>query len=250
MNCRLLRIGWVAAVWVCTTAFPGFRNRPTEMDRCIVAATRELPDFVTATLQSIDGTDRQLLALRSYLRNRETLTLRWSWSDEEIASYQRSVEYRAVLSELKKITARFEALNPGYTLYVNSQVRSLDLQIRRWNENESVGTAGRELGKAVRRELRNDSCDALRGFLLNWWPARPPTLAAPGLSKHGQARAFDFQVKRGERIVAGTDTSRSVAVWDKKGWTGKVMTAVQSASEKFSGPLRIPYEPWHYEYDP
>ena len=63
-------------------------------------------------------------------------------------------------------------------------------------------------------------------------------------------RAFDFQVKRGEETVAGTDSKNSIASWDKKGWTEKLRAAVQAASSKFSGPLKMPYEPWHYEYRP
>jgi hypothetical protein len=227
----------------------------SSIDRCIAASASALPDYVGVTVWRIEGTDRQLLALRSYLRNRDTLAERWSWSDEQIASYQRSAEYRAMQGNLAKITARFEELNPGYTLYVNSQVRSLDTQIQRWNENDSVGAAARSLEKAARKELAENSCretadQKLVQFLKGWVPNRAPMLAAPGLSKHGRARAFDFQIKRGEKIVAGTESSQSISAWDHKGWTRKLRDAVSAAGDKLSGPLQMPYEPWHYEYEP
>jgi hypothetical protein len=44
----------------------------------------------------------------------------------------------------------FEAANPGYTLFVNSQVRSLDIQLQHWNENRSVAEAGNQLLEALR----------------------------------------------------------------------------------------------------
>lgn len=230
----------------------------SRLRHCMAALASELPTPVSSTLWRIDGADRQLLALRSYLRNRDSLTTRWSWSEAQIADYQRSAEHRAAQQELAKIAARFAQSNPGYSLYVNPQVRSLDLQVRRWNENESVAAAARALEKRATRALARNSCgkpgdsteDSLRALLTSWYPPRAPTLAAPGLSKHGQARAFDFQVRRGERIVAGTDTSRSVSAWDRHGWTRKLRVAVTAASDKFSGPLQAPYEPWHYEYHP
>jgi len=224
--------------------------------QCAVSVSQSLPPKVGATVEKISGTDRKLLALRSYVRNRSSLDEKWSWSAEQIARYTGSAEYRAVEKELANITRQFEQSNAGYTLYVNSQVRSLDAQIEKWNDNESVGAAAKALEKAAGKNLPREGCQSADGrkafadFLAKWYPARTPTLAAPGLSKHGQARAFDFQVKRGNEIVAGTDSKSSIASWDKKGWTGKLLAAVTAASSKFSGPLKMPYEPWHYEYRP
>lgn len=39
------------------------------------------------------------------------------------------------MAEIDKITAQFEQSNPGFTLYANSEVRSLDDQIGKWNSN-------------------------------------------------------------------------------------------------------------------
>jgi hypothetical protein len=74
-----------------------------------------------------------------------------------------------------------------------------------------------------------------------------PTLAVPGLSPHGQSRAFDFQVMRGSQLIAGPSSPSS---WDESGWTSKLQEAVRRASTKFSGPLASPREPWHYDYRP
>jgi hypothetical protein len=257
-----------ALLWACLTAtilgggkadaFPAFRNRTVHLQRCIDGLAQMLPDSAAEALRRIDGNDRRLLALRSYLRNRSSLEQRWSWSPAQIASYQRSAEFRAVQAELAKIASRFAQSNPGYALYVNTQVRSLDTQIARWNENTSVAEASRELEKAVKVRFQGFSCNGkdrqphsvLAGFLETWHPSRTPTLAAPGLSRHGQARAFDFQIKRGDKVIAGTDSSTSVGAWDRHGWTQKLQNAVRSAGDRFVGPLQTPYEPWHYEYNP
>lgn len=237
-------------------AFALFGQDAKRMDRCVTSLGTLLPEEVNQALGQIDGNARKLLALRSYVRNERTIEGRWSWSAQQIARYEGSAEQRKAQEELARIVKRFEDANPGYTLYVNTQVRSLDTQLRRWNENESVGKAAHELERAAYQKLPRDGCAGLPSkesfvhFLSSWQPSHPPTLAAPGLSKHGQGRAFDFQVKRGDLIVAGTDSARSVSSWDKNGWTRKLRAAVSAGSERFSGPLTTPYEPWHYEFRP
>ena len=93
------------------------------------------------------------------------------------------------------------------------------------------------------------SIRTFRMFLDTWRASRWPTVMAPGLSMHGQGRAYDFQIldKHGD-TVADTDTSRIGSIWDGQGWTEKLSHAVHAASGKFVGPLLKPYEPWHYEY--
>ena len=186
-------------------------NAPLDVGSCAAALAATLPPQVAATIPRIDGQDRQLLALRSYLRSAESLGSKWSWSEEQIAAYARTAEYQAAQAELARINVRFEAANPGYTLYVNSQVRSVDRQIRLWNGNTSVRSrlrrrCRRQSGHGNRARLRPErrcgKADA-RGFPARLVPPRPAPLAAPGLSKHGQARAFDFQIKRGNRTRRG-----------------------------------------------
>src|SRR5690606_36923318 len=104
-------------------------------------------------LLRIEGTPRQLLALRSYLRANARLIERWSWSDDEIESFEKTAAYRELMAEVARVQTRFEAENPGYTLYANTDVRSLDTQIERWNTNESVQRVATAIRKAVAKEL-------------------------------------------------------------------------------------------------
>lgn len=76
------------------------------------------------------------------------------------------------------------------------------------------------------------------------------TVAAPGLSPHGQMRAVDFQVHQGDRIVAGPRTATIAADWDAAGWSAKLDAAVRAAGNRFIGPLASPREPWHFTYSP
>jgi len=86
--------------------------------------------------------------------------------------------------------------------------------------------------------------------LIEWQPNSVAALAAPGLSAHGQARAFDFQVERGGQVIAAMDAASAHRQWDNAGWTQKLHAAVGLAGNHFVGPLQSPYEPWHYAYVP
>ena len=219
------------------------------------AAATGLPPEQREALGRIDGEGERLLALRGYLRAGRGAGARWAWSRERIESYEKSAEYAAALAEIERVRRAFEAANPGYTLRVNTNVRSLDEQLSKWNESDSVARAGAELLERARAELDGGSYGAgtvadvqrFEGFLRGATTRTTPTLAVPGLSPHGQARAFDFQVMRGGQLVAGPS---SPSGWDSAGWTAKLQEAVRAASGKFSGPLASPREPWHYDYSP
>jgi hypothetical protein len=253
-----VRLTLLAGAVLVTAALPA-RAGTDEADRLpvyLAAVSARLPDLVLLALSRIAGDDRKLLATRAYLRVGTGIAERWSWTDEQIARYQLSDEYRAALSEIDKIKARFAELNPGYTLYVNTDVRSLDAQIARWNENASVGAAAAALSRDATRVLaaypaRPGGAAVKRfiGWLEDWRPPSAPTLAAPGLSPHGRSRAFDFQIQQDATLVAGTDSTIIATVWDSGGWTQKLAAAV-AISPHFRGPLSSPREPWHYEYVP
>jgi hypothetical protein len=219
-----------------------------------VAAT--FPAHTTETLAKIEGTPRRLLAARSYLRAGEDLRSRWSWSAEEIRAHTQSAEYRALIDETAEVRRRFEAQNPGYTLYANTEVRSLELQISRFNSNKSVERAAHQLHESALAEVFRPeyespadaaSVERFKEFLTGWRPPSAAALAAPGISRHGQLRAIDFQIMKDGAIVAPTETATVKRNWDTPGWTGKLQVAVSGT--RFHGPLRAPYEPWHYEYD-
>ena len=227
-----------------------------KLDAYMRASSATLMPEQRDALGRVNGEGRRLLALRGYLRAGPEATSRWAWSREQIQAYEKSPEYAAALAEIDKVRREFEGANPGYTLRVNTQVRSLDEQLSKWNENDSVARAGEELLRRAGEELAAgsyaeppDATDVQRfeGFLRGATTSVTPTLAVPGLSPHGQSRAFDFQVMRGSQLVAGPS---SPGAWDSTGWSEKVREAVTHASTKFAGPLASPREPWHYDYRP
>ena len=231
---------------------------PTDADRWLrgyaTSVAAGLDPRVSGALARIPETGPRLLALRSYLRAGDTLTGRWSWTAEQIREYEASEEFRDAQAELDRVIAAFAEAFPGYTLYVNREVRSLDLQLERWNSNRSVDAAAQSLmadlnGSYAKRRSRVDA-DWLRQALLEWTPVPPATLAAPGLSAHGQARAFDFQIERGDQIVAGTESAHAARDWDDPGWTGRLKSLIGRVSTRLHGPLESPWEPWHYVYTP
>jgi hypothetical protein len=227
-------------------------------DEYLLAVTHDLPADAKAALQRIEGKPRQLLAARGYLRAGEQLQARWSWSADQIRSYEASQEYADLLAEIALVRARFEAANPGYSLYANTTARSLDLQLQRWNSNKSVGVIAEQLQEAAERELARSTYPAhpdpkatlrFADFLRAWRPvpAAAP-LAVPGLSLHGRSRAIDFQITQNGRIIAPTEVAKARSVWERQGWARRLAAAMRDT--RFAGPLQSPNEPWHYEYLP
>jgi hypothetical protein len=220
------------------------------------AAAEQLPSQAQSALQSINGVSRRLLATRAYLRADKVLVARWSWTAEQIKEYENSAQYQALLDAIAAVNYRFAAQNPGYSVFANTQVRSLDLQIQRWNQNRGVGIAADGIHQAALAELRgnypavpdNDSTQRFVTFLRNLTSASPVPLAAPGLSLHGQSRVIDFQVRKDGKTVAGPEVASVADVWEKQGWARKLQRAVDPAQGVFAGPLKSPNEPWHYEY--
>jgi len=232
---------------------------PDKLNVYVSGISKKLDARAVEALTKIDDTGRRLLALRGYLRSERSLASKWSWSADQIERYKQSTEYKEAIAEVENVRKKFETLNPGYTLHVNTEVRSLEAQIKSWNETKSVQVAAEDLFTAAGMEISNplykdlpDQPSLMRfeRFLKNYSVVSTPTVAVPGLSPHGQLRAFDFQIKQGDKIIAGTNTAMIADVWDAQGWTEKLQTAVKAASKKFIGPLTSPREPWHYTYNP
>jgi hypothetical protein len=227
-------------------------NTPPEVWAVQASAGLEPP--VIDALKRISSADRRLLALSAYLRARDTLAERWSWSREQLSSYPETPEGKAATADLDAVVAAFAAANPGFRLQVSRELRSLDVQIAHWNADESVGTAAAALVAVLDQrfigEASKPSRDQLRSALVEWKPNVAIAVAAPGLSPHGQGRAYDFQVERGGQVIAGVDVTLASQQWDAAGWTQKLRAAVSVAGDHFSGPLESPYEPWHYAYAP
>lgn len=204
-------------------------------------------------LGRIEGTERRLLALRAYLRAGDSLPERWSWSQERLSTYLTTPEGKAASADIDAVAAAFAAANPGFTLAVNRQPRSLGVQIAHWNQNPSVARVAAELAAALSQRFNASPApgvEELRRALIVWRPSVAAALAAPGLSAHGQGRAFDFQIEHHGQVVAGTEVASARQRWDAAGWTQKLHQAMSAAGPHFTGPLAAPYEPWHYAYRP
>ncbi|MEZ5811622.1 MAG: hypothetical protein R3D45_09425 [Rhizobiaceae bacterium] len=208
-------------------------------------------------LAAIPDFGRKLLALRSYVRAGSKLAKRWSWTDEEIEAFQGSAEQKALLAEVAAVSAHFAEANPGYEIYANTKVRSLDVQISHWNSNQSVGAAAEEIlagwtekfGAKLEASAGPDEKE-VRNWLSGFKGAKRSNLAAPGLTAHGQAHAIDFQVMKDGRIIAGADSHQIETVWRADRWDEKLKQSMDAAGPSFTGPLHSPEEPWHYHYDP
>ena len=208
-------------------------------------------------LAEIPDPGRKLLALRSYIRMGTRLASRWSWTDAEIAAFQGSPEQLALQAEIDAVSAHFADANPGYEIYVHATVRSLDTQIKRWNANDSVGTAAAELLAAFEDRFGSEDGQpgaidpaALKTWLTRFKLSRRPNLAAPGLTLHGRASAIDFQIMKDGRIVAGANSKQIDTVWRAEKWDEKLKASMDAAGPSFTGPLTSPDEPWHYNYKP
>lgn len=225
----------------------------------LAAVQSALDPRAAGALARIEGTGRQLLAARFYLRAGQGLAERWSWSDAEIGVWQGSAAQLALDAAIARVRKAFESSNPGYSLHVNPEVRSLEIQLERWNTNESIASAASAFAEAAALAVQMREFPApgtplahaaFADFLRAFAPTPPPPLAAPGLSPHGQMRAVDFVVTQGKRIVAGASTEDIPAIWIGEGWAERLRAAVVASGAPFAGPLRNPDEPWHFDYRP
>ena len=220
----------------------------------ITAADAQLDPRAIDALSRIEGPARQLLALRAYLRIGDDLPNHWSWSQAQLLAYPNSTEGKQATTDISAVEAAFADANPGFTAHANRMPRSLESQLEHWNQNRLVGEVAKQLLDSLTHEFLilhgKPGPDRLRQALEGWRPVTAAPLAAPGLSAHGQGRAFDFQVERNGQIVAGLDAATARERWDAAGWTRKLHAAVVASGRPFTGPLQSPYEPWHYAYTP
>ncbi len=237
------------------------------VEACYPLIVAELPQQVQGTLSRISHYPRRYLALSYYLRRADEIVDGWSWTSEEVRAYRATVEFDEMVEDVERVRTLFAEANPGYTLRVHIAARSLGTQISKWNSVSSVSRAAHEFLDSVERFARSllgadsngvaytaaeERLDSFRMFLRTYEPVeeRAPTVAVPGLSKHGQLRAFDFKVYKGGRMIAGARSRTIPSQWDRPGWTERLREATAAASPRFVGPLPVPYEPWHYNYDP
>jgi len=249
---------YLPACALCWIVAPGTFAGDT-VEEYLAALRAGLDARVIEALGAIEGTGRQLLAVRSYVRNAAQLDERWSWDDAQIAAYAGSPEKLRLDAAIARVRCNFESANYGHTLFVNEAVRSLDRQIEKWNRSETIKRSADYMLATFRAEVAAqafpkasspEGVAAFRKLLVSFKPNPTPSLAAPGLSLHGRMQAVDFQVMAGNRIVAGTDLSTVIETWETSGWKAKLQSAINQANAGFVGPLKNPNEPWHYDFRP
>jgi hypothetical protein len=200
-----------------------------------------------------DAQPVQLLALRRYLRlTGKAVQANWAWSPEQAQQLMRQGQAKLLADEAAKVQRNFAVANPGHTLAI-SPLRSLLRQVRLWNANGVVQTAATVLYSSMLKELKKTAYPdsptgtsiATFALVLKKSTVTPePTSAAPGTSDHGQMHAVDFVVMRGALVVAGTESNSIERVWKADGWEKKLIQATRGT--KLTGPLKSPYEPWHW----
>jgi hypothetical protein len=202
----------------------------------------------------------QLLALRRYIRmGGPRIARQWAWTPAEALKH--SGEIRDLMLEAAAVVKVFEADNPGLQLTI-SQIRDLAHQVHLWCTNPTVKFSAHALLADARAKLAEATflpsptpaaVEEFKHWLHSYKPVKEPSSAAPGTSDHGQQHAVDFVVMRGKKIIAGTETAKIGPDWKSTGLetrlkaaTEKTPAAVQLGRPVLQGPLKHPYEPWHY----
>lgn len=256
MSVRHASIAWRRAACLVLLG-AGLPAMAASLEERLAALQPELDPRAAAVIAKIEGTDRRLLAARSFLRSASVLDGRWSWDAAQAEAFQQSPARAELDAAIVQVQCEFQRRNPGHSLFVNPEFRTLERQVERWNTNESVGYAAANFAEVLRVRSVNipppasaEGREQFRQLLLATRPAPASPLAAPGLSRHGQMGAIDFQVMKGEQLAAGADSRTTRSDWDEAGWTARLRGAVEGAAAGFTGPLQDPYEPWHYEFAP
>lgn len=222
----------------------------------ITLSAKPLDKRIQSALTKIDGAPRRLLALKYYLDRRSVKGI-WAWTAGEMTKYRKSVEFRIANAEVDKVISLFQRTYPGYQLRASKLARSLEEQVGLWNKTQTVNTSSTNLMKQVVNTFSRDSypdtatkqsLGRFQKFLRNQKAKPVPTVAVPGLSHHGQLRAYDFIIWQGDKIVAGTSAGSIRREWGGAGWGEKLRQVVYRASSSFEGPLTSPNEPWHFTY--
>ena len=179
-------------VAVAVLTAPTARSAQAQVESWVTLASAGLDARALDALAQIHGDNRRLLALRAYLRAGDSLPERWSWSQRQLWDYLSTPEGRAAAADIEAVTAEFAAENPGFSLEVNRQPRSLEQQLARWNENSGVGSVADSLERSLSRQFTSKGtpdAELLRRALLDWTPATAAPGSAAGSAGIVRARA-------------------------------------------------------------
>ena len=185
----------------------------------------------------------------------DVVASRWNRPDRWLKRLPRTRHYIGYLRELKEyIAARARAphAEPPIARMIGLAETDLGLGLVSEKVVDADGALAPTLAALYGKERGFTAImeQGLAAFLQAQTPEPKPTLAAPGLSLHGQMHAVDFHVYKGDLEVAVPEAATIESVWDGQGWGERLAAAVRQSAAKFKGPLATPREPWHYQYTP
>ena len=171
---------------------------------------------VAAVLPRIEGAGSKLLALRSYLRSGGHLAERWSWTQEQIAAYEGSIEQQELNAEIQRVARNVRASESRLRIVrepagAQSRHPACELESQRIR---CRGFGSAAAGRRCASRHRGDRCLARHS------DARiVPEVVLPGADSNRcrawpvaswQMRAIDFQVHLGARSSPDPTRARSV----------------------------------------
>ena len=253
-------LAWIAlcTIWVAFSS--AARAASTDVEAVLELQALEIAGQVDGrvaeVLPLIDGLGGKLLALRSYLRSGERLAERWSWSQEQIAAYEGSPEQQELQAEIERVRQAFAQTSPGYELFVNPQVRSLDIQLANWNRNESVAAASARLLADARAHVAVRARARLRGR--RRFSPRSSSHTRRSQSRPWRRRACPRMARcepsisrsiRTDRSLPGRIHARSMQPGSRA--AGRETGCCGAAGEQqVRRTARFPAGAWHYTFTP
>jgi hypothetical protein len=230
---------------------------------------------VFLALLEISDPKHELLAIKGYLnpkRGTKTLNLEkdWVWNEDQIKAWNQSDEKKHADRALAWVKTKFEALpgmkTKGVRLNYGTTPRDMNKQVELWDKkNPHTGPNARSLYDKALREISKasypdtpdtEAVGRFSAFLKGAGLPEKVTQATPGLSAHGQSRAFDFTASSDKTDPPLHLRDGNPEGWRKSGCAAALADATRAYNaEKARGlrvftPLTAPDEPWHFFYDP
>lgn len=221
------------------------------------------PQVISAVMQ-LDELERKLLAIRGYIRyvdvKHKSIRDNWAWNDAQRDEWYASEAYAQACGLLDDIARTFRKANDGFRLEQKRKVRTVQMQIDNWKDSKQVLRLGGDLKAKISSRLNRDEysdypggeeAQLLRSYIAATSLGEDLYVATPGLSDHGHGNAFDMEVMDTKGKMMAASHAAWISTWDgPHRWTAKLKDAVEkSGGGRFKGPLKSPYEPWHYVYD-
>ncbi len=222
-------------------------------------------DVYCVVMFKIPDRFRRLAALRGYLRFQaagKEFDDVWAWSSDEIKAFEGSQAQKTAKVYIDKVcdafNARSEMSEKSYKLVARAKPRSLEEQIKLWNNNGSAKTVGKKIWDYLDNRMGDfpetpdlPSVERFVRMICDEVTNLPKTTnATPGLSPHGHLKAIDFHVKQnGVKVLqsGGPDSWRALGADDALRAAVGVVNG-NAGRKVFDGPLKSPDEPWHYNY--